>query len=340
LWCLLFLLVTQVVPVIPILIIAIAVFLLRAPNVQEGLNRLHQPAATHEIQEMTLTPSIVMAQLLAIGFSLLVIRLVVGREWKRRLALRRPAFHHLVLALLLLPSMTILSSAAYEVVKQYVWSFESMGLPSLEQLMESFSEWPLWFGVLVIGLGPGIGEELWCRGFLGRGLVGRFGYLGGVLLTSMFFGLLHANPPHVVAAALMGVILHFAYLTTRSLWVPITVHFLNNSLAVVATTKQLPEGSALKALDTASNQHPLVFVAAACVLLAAVGWALFRSRPRFVPIAEGVPPWQPLYPGVEIPPPDRDVAMVLPPIGLPALVLVGLAIAVYGAAVTWAVLSH
>src|SRR5207249_3638911 len=111
-------------------------------------------------------------------------------------------------------------------------------LPSMhyqESLEKMFGALPWWYGVLVVGLAPGVSEELWCRGFLGRGLVGRYGPVAGVLLTSLFFGALHLDPPHVVATFCMGAALHVVYLFTRCLWLPILIHFLNNSLAVLTT---------------------------------------------------------------------------------------------------------
>src|SRR5208337_4060578 len=87
-----------------------------------------------------------------------------------------------------------------------------------DEMQKGFTQWPVWFGVLVVGLGPALNEELFCRGFLGRGLLGRYGTVGGILLTSLFFGLLHLDPPHVVATFVMGCCLHFTYLMTRSLW--------------------------------------------------------------------------------------------------------------------------
>ena len=74
----------------------------------------------------------------------------------------------------------------------------------MEAMVKEFRTWPWQFGVLVIGLGPGLSEELWCRGFLGRGLVEHYGVILGVLLTSFLFGLIHGDPHQGTMAMLMG----------------------------------------------------------------------------------------------------------------------------------------
>src|SRR5207253_3949551 len=134
-----------------------------------------------------------------------------------------PGFIHLLLALLALPGLLLLPGLLHEVAKRILPTFGE----NAEAMQGLMGNWPLWFGVLTIGLGPGLGEELWCRGFLGRGLVGRYGMIGGVVLTSFFFGLLHVEPRQAAAVALMAIVLHLAYLATRSFWVPVLLHTMN-----------------------------------------------------------------------------------------------------------------
>jgi len=169
--------------------------------------------------------------------------------------------------------------------------------------------WPLWFGVLTIGLGPGLGEELWCRGFLGRGLVGRYGYFVGVLLTSFFFGLLHLDPAYAVVTAGMGVCLHYVYLMTRSLLMPMMLHFLNNSFGVLST-----RFADLGAADAEPGSLGLPVYLSVVILTAAVAWALYSSRARLAPqMGNGsAPSWEPTYAGVAYPPKDSGTIVVRP----------------------------
>src|SRR6516225_7289140 len=266
LWCLGFLLITQVLPAIVGFVIMFVILLLQSSN-QVPLQDLHAITNT-DAYALAMMVSMLLSQIMAVFVSWLVIRLVVGKEWPRILALRRPSLAHLLLAVIGLPGLIIVGMGVDALAKQVLPSIVNM-----EETMALFGKWPWPLGVLIIGVGPGIGEELWCRGFLGRGLVGRYGYLGGVLLTSFLFGLIHLEPRQVAYAMVMGVFLHGAYLFTRSLLVPIILHMTNNSLSVLAM--HIP---ALKAIDMPAEQIPWMVYMAAVLLTAVVALALFQSR--------------------------------------------------------------
>lgn len=313
LWCLLFVIVTQV----PGALIAVAVLVVLAvlsPG-RVSLETLGDKTALLKAEPMSLALGVAFffTELIVIGFSLLVIRLVVGRDWTRQLALRRPGLAHTLLALASFPSLVMLGNFAYDVLKNYL-HVPSFGM---EEAVKIFSGWPAAFAVLVIGFGPGIGEELWCRGFLGRGLVGNYGAVLGVLASSFFFGLIHLDPCQGTAVIFMGLWLHFVYLTTRSLWLPMMLHALNNSLAVVAG-----HISGLEKLDEAGG-IPIVVLIASFVLLAGVAYALYQSRARLGPERpDQIVLWRPAFEGVEYPPPDSGTRVIHPALSATALLAV------------------
>jgi len=110
-----------------------------------------------------------------------------------------------------------------------------------------------------------------------------------------------------VMAMLMGVCLHFVYLTTRSLWVSILLHTLNNSLSVVAL--RFPQ---LDVLEKEPKRFWILF-AGATVLTATIAYAFYQSRARLVSTTPGSAQcWRPDYPGVEYPPPGSDTVVAHP----------------------------
>ncbi len=320
LWCIGFLLVTQV----PGAVVASAIFIVYT---------MTNPAAAKSADELIASPiastalaaAFLVTEILVIGVSLLVIRLVVGRDWTRQLAVRTPSAAHVLLAIASLPGLVVLANGAYLLLKRALPDFSKLfGLPDMmSQVTAIFTQWPWPFGVLVIGVGPGLGEELWCRGFLGRGLVGRYGVVLGVVLTSFFFGLIHVDPCQGTMAMLMGLFLHFTYLATRSLWVPVLLHFLNNSLAVLS-----PKIPFLKTLDADPATAPAHLFAAAAALLAVVCWALYTSRARLAPQGGGEL-WQPTATGVEYPPEGSGLGVVHPRPSAAAFGLTLLALAAF-----------
>jgi hypothetical protein len=86
--------------------------------------------------------------------------------------------------------------------------------------------------LVMVGVGPAIGEELVFRGLIGRGLTQRLGVGWGVLLTTLLFAFAHGGAAHAIATVPLGLFLHLAYLATGSLWAAILVHFLNNALSI------------------------------------------------------------------------------------------------------------
>ncbi len=81
-----------------------------------------------------------------------------------------------------------------------------------------------------IGVGAAVSEELMFRGFIQSALSRSLRPASAVLWTSFLFMALHILPlPSFVAA---GLVLGLAALASRSIAVPILIHFLNNASAL------------------------------------------------------------------------------------------------------------
>jgi hypothetical protein len=80
-----------------------------------------------------------------------------------------------------------------------------------------------------------VNEESIFRGYPFQRLVESITPLGAVALSSALFGLVHLGNPHrtgisTLNTALVGIAFAIAYLRTRSLWMPIGMHFIWNFL--------------------------------------------------------------------------------------------------------------
>jgi membrane protease YdiL (CAAX protease family) len=165
-------------------------------------------------------------------------------------------------------------------------------------------------GILFLGivlLAP-VGEEVFFRGFLGRGLVARYGTAVGIGLTSLVFGALHfENWGKIVGTMVLGIGFHAAYLMTRTLFAPILIHIINNYLAF---TNLLAARGTVAAIPGATLP-PSFSVAAlgmAGVTLAVFGATLYQTRTRWV-LPDGQE-WSPGYAGAEMPPADLGATPV------------------------------
>ena len=76
-----------------------------------------------------------------------------------------------------------------------------------------------------------IAEEFVFRGVLLQRWAVRWNLPVGIILSSLLFGLLHINNP--LGLTMFGVIMALLYVRTRSLWVPIIAHALNNVISVL-----------------------------------------------------------------------------------------------------------
>ncbi len=82
---------------------------------------------------------------------------------------------------------------------------------------------------------PPLVEEFACRGLI-LGALRKFGDGFAIIVSSIIFGLLHANFQQIPFAFLVGLVL--AYITVKSgnLWIAIAVHAFNNMISVIFTS--------------------------------------------------------------------------------------------------------
>jgi membrane protease YdiL (CAAX protease family) len=334
LWCIALLLFTQVPGgLLAVVIIFAAMFLfpqsIRPEDLKDTASLLNNPLGLFAFGS-----ALVAAHALIILFALVLLRILAGRDWPRQVALRLPSWTQVGLIVAVWPAFSFLANGVGHIIQRYlhVPSFffhEGEGGANLDKIL---SGWVLIPAVFVISVMPAISEELWCRAFLGRGLVGKHGPVLGVLGTSFLFGVIHVDPAQGMVAMVMGVGLHYFYLTSRSLLIPSLMHFLNNALAVV-----LPSIPHLSNLGRDENQgeKSLALYTGGAIFLFAVCWALYQSRPRLRSDGPG-PAWQPPYPGVVLPPPGSGTHLETPPLSQMSLTLLvaGLAAFVAGLVMT------
>ncbi|HJS73663.1 MAG TPA: type II CAAX endopeptidase family protein [Vicinamibacteria bacterium] len=147
------------------------------------------------------------------------------------LLLRRPSMSDLVMAIPLAISFVVvsdqLSTLTADLVPEEI----------AEQLREIQLRWlradspAEWLSKLAtIGAGAAISEELMFRGFIQSGFARSLRGASAVIWTSFLFMALHILPLPSFAAA--GLVLGLTALSTRSIVVPVVIHFLNNASAL------------------------------------------------------------------------------------------------------------
>lgn len=255
---------------------------------RHGIGEL-SPAAM--IDELGMGTMILGGSLGNLLFAIAVPAIFFRAQVVRTLALRGIAFRHVCLTILMVLPLGLVAGEVSRYAADYLPS------PLLGGLLEQLSLQSVAFLVVVIAVFPGIAEEVFFRGFLGRGLVARHGLVLGTLLASLLFGLAHVDPVHACGTFVLGVGLQAVFLSTRSLSAAILLHSLNNALAV-ALMKFGPSGdpAGLK------GEEHLPISLAITALGASVGVCVlfYGTRTRWL-LPDGQE-WSPGYVTAEMPP--------------------------------------
>ncbi|MFO0605389.1 MAG: CPBP family intramembrane glutamic endopeptidase [Polyangiales bacterium] len=125
--------------------------------------------------------------------------------------------------------------------------------------------------VAVIGLGAGVGEELFFRGYLLTRLAARWRPWVGVAITAALFAAAHLDPLHSTFALAVGVFLGWVSLRTGSIRATLVAHALNNTVGVVAM-------AASSRVEATSRGAAALQLAAGVVVVTACVVAFARGR--------------------------------------------------------------
>lgn len=92
----------------------------------------------------------------------------------------------------------------------------------------------LLFGILIIGVLPGICEEVLNRGIMLNAYETR-GTYKAVIITGLFFGVFHFDITNFMGPTVLGIMLGYYAVRTNSIFAPMFAHFLNNTIAEILT---------------------------------------------------------------------------------------------------------
>lgn len=87
--------------------------------------------------------------------------------------------------------------------------------------------------IIVIAIVPAICEEVMFRGYIQKSFEFKLTPFKAAAITAIFFGLYHFSPYGVLPLIALGFYFGFAAYLSKSLFIPIILHFLNNFTAVV-----------------------------------------------------------------------------------------------------------
>ena len=138
----------------------------------------------------------------------------------------------------------------------------------LEAIISKENSYEIFINILLIGVIPAIGEELMFRGLIQQ----QFGRLLKnehltVWLAAAFFSAIHMQFQGFFARMILGALLGYLLIWTRSLWVPMLVHFLNNGLQVAALYVMNIKPSDMDKIEQGEQVHWTIGLASLCLAI-------------------------------------------------------------------------
>ncbi|MCF0200861.1 MAG: CPBP family intramembrane metalloprotease [Bacteroidales bacterium] len=124
--------------------------------------------------------------------------------------------------------------AALSEVEKWLRTMEERAAEVTKQMLAADNIGGLLVNIFVMALIPAVGEELTFRAVIQQHLVKacRNAHVG-IILSAAIFSAVHFQFYGFLPRMLLGIFLGYFFYTTKSLWVSILMHFLNNASAVV-----------------------------------------------------------------------------------------------------------
>lgn len=178
-------------------------------------------------------------------------------------------------------------------VEEAMRQAEDMAADATKQILDINTIPQLLFCLFVVGLMAGLSEEMLFRGAMQRTMQdSRLGAHTAIWVTAIVFSAFHMQFFGFLPRMLLGAWLGYLFVWTRSLWVPIIAHTLNNSTVVVmsylAGKGVVPEGFGDNLGLPADGAFPWMATASLVLSIAIARWTArsFRNEKHGVEVSD------------------------------------------------------
>lgn len=138
----------------------------------------------------------------------------------------------------------------------------------LENALKTLSDGPLVPSFLAASIFAPFFEEWLCRGMVMRGLLHHTKPATAIIVSAVFFAVIHLNPWQAIPAFILGCVFGLVYYKTGSLKLTMLMHFANNTFSILIS--RLPEFQGKDSLDQViTDQLSYGLVYASCLAISA-----------------------------------------------------------------------
>lgn len=169
--------------------------------------------------------------IIIVGIPLALV-LILGFDLSKLLRFKTPKTFTWVFAVLLSIPVAMLidySAAASEWLMPLPGKYHDL----LNELMTYSGGYGFAVKLFVLCILPGVCEEIFFRGICQTSFEARWGRWTAIIVTAVLFALLHGNPWYFHLYLVLGFFLSWVYAVSRTLWIPITCHIINNTWTFV-----------------------------------------------------------------------------------------------------------
>ena len=129
---------------------------------------------------------------------------------------------------------------------------------------------------IIIAIMTGIGEELMFRGVIQKILIGWTKNIHlGILYTAIIFSAIHFQFYGFVPRMILGMVLGYLYIWSKSLWAPVIAHAINNALTVTFTPNTFNKGNELVKI-VSNNQNSIGYIVAGIFVFTFCMWRIWK----------------------------------------------------------------
>ena len=144
----------------------------------------------------------------------------------------------------------------------------------------------LFYILIIVAVVPALGEELLFRGVLQKIFISwtKNPHIG-IWITSILFSALHMQFFGFFPRLLLGLIFGYIFLWSKSLWLPILGHFINNGSVVIASYFYPESIENADISFFAGNEYEPVFYIGSFIIAAVIFYLIRKTNHRFYSIS-------------------------------------------------------
>ena len=161
-------------------------------------------------------------------------------------------------------------------IEDWMINTEKAAEVATNTLLNTDSWGGFFMNIIIIAIMAGIGEELMFRGVIQKILIGWTKNIHlGILYTAIIFSAIHFQFYGFVPRMILGMVLGYLYIWSKSLWVPVIAHAINNALTVTFTPNTFNKGNELVKI-VSNNQNSIGYIVAGMFVFTFCMWRIWK----------------------------------------------------------------